>query len=268
MQNSQIVCGARSREQAGVIFDLAWKMVKLNPALSKIIRPIPSKKTLIGLPMDVKFHAISAEAGTAHGLSPAVAILDEVGQVKGPKDAFIEAVETAQGAHDEPLLIAISTQAPTDADLFSTWLDGAAADPQTVSHLYSAPADCDLLDREAWDAANPALGVFRSLSELESFAKGATELPSKESSFRWLYLNQRVEASSPFISRSVWQNCGGEVVDSFKGLPVYGGLDLSAVNDLTALVLVAPVEGKWHVKPTFWLPGDGTAEGAARSCAL
>ena len=49
--------------------------------------------------------------GTAHGLSQRLAILDEVGQVRGPHDAFIEAIETAQGAHDVSLLITISTQA-------------------------------------------------------------------------------------------------------------------------------------------------------------
>ena len=60
---------------------------------------------------NVKYTAISAESGTAHGYSPSLVILDEAGQVRGPHDAFIEAIETAQGAHDDPLLIAISTQA-------------------------------------------------------------------------------------------------------------------------------------------------------------
>jgi hypothetical protein len=61
-----------------------------------------------------------------------------VGQVKGKHDPFIEAIETAQGAHENPLLIAISTQAATDADLFSVWLDDAAAsdDPKIVSHQH------------------------------------------------------------------------------------------------------------------------------------
>jgi phage terminase large subunit-like protein len=118
-QNSQIISGARSRDQASLVYKLAEKMVRLNPALSKIVKPIPSQKTLIGLPMNVEYRAISAEAGTAHGLSPIVAILDEVGQVKGLHDAFVEAIETAQGAHESPILIAISTQAATDADLFS-----------------------------------------------------------------------------------------------------------------------------------------------------
>jgi phage terminase large subunit-like protein len=73
---------------------------------------------LFGLPMNVEYKAISAESGTVHGLSPIVAILDEVRQVKGPYDAFVEAMETAQGAHEGPLLLAISTQAARVADLF------------------------------------------------------------------------------------------------------------------------------------------------------
>lgn len=258
-QNSQIISGARSREQAAIVYKLAEKMVNLNPDLRKIVRPIPSQKTLIGLVMNVEYRAISAEAGTAHGLSPIVAILDEVGQIKGPHDAFVEAIETAQGAHDAPLLFAISTQAPTDGDLFSIWLD-APADPHVVKHLYSAPADCGLSDRIAWSLANPAMGEFRSLADLEQMALRAEELPSTENSFRWLFLNQRIDASAPFVSRSVWQACATPVIDSFKGLPVFVGLDLSEVRDLTALVMIAKPDDRWHVKPTFWLPAEGLRE--------
>ena len=263
-QNSQIISGARSRDQAALVYKLAEKMIRLSPELTKLARVVPSTKTIIGLAMNVEYKAISAEAGTAHGLSPALAILDEVGQVKGPQDGFIEAIETAQGAHDNPLLIAISTQAATDADLFSLWLDDAAksADPRIVAHLYTAPADCEIMDRDAWMAANPAMGVFRSTADLEDFAAQALRLPTKEASFRWLYLNQRVDASAPFISRSAWTDCGAPVVPSFDGLPVFCGLDLSEVSDLTALVCVAPVDGVWHVKPTFWLPGHNLADKA------
>jgi phage terminase large subunit-like protein len=37
-------------------------------------------------------------------------------------------------------------------------------------------------------------------------------------------------------------------------------LDLSAVSDLTALVMVANIEGTWHVEPVFWLPKSGLVE--------
>ena len=86
--------------------------------------------------------------------------------VRGHHYAFIEAMETSQGANDDPLLIAISTQAATDSDLFSIWLDDAEAadDKRIVSHLYSAPKDCKVLDRKAWKIANPALCEIRLLN--------------------------------------------------------------------------------------------------------
>lgn len=87
-------------------------------------------------------------------------------------------------------------------------------------------------------------------------------MPSREAEYRNLILNQRVEMNAPFISRSVWQACAAPVAESFDGLPVFGGLDLSEVSDLTAFVGLAPVDGVWHVRPTFWLPGDGLNEKA------
>ena len=259
--NSQIVSGARSRDQAALVFKLAEKMVRLSPELSKIIRVVPSSKMLIGLVMNVEYKAISAEAGTAHGLSPVLAILDEVGQVRGPQDSFIEAIETAQGAHEKPLLIAISTQAATDADLFSNWLDDAAnaKDKRIVSHVYTAPEDCKLGDKKAWRAANPALGKFRSVQDMADFARQAARLPAKENSFRWLYLNQRIEAASPFLSKTEWEANGGAPNVALGSL-CWAGLDLSASRDLTALVLVFPVGEEFHIVPHFFLPAQGIRE--------
>jgi phage terminase large subunit-like protein len=265
-QNSRIVSGAQTRKQAGEVYNYAAKMVAMSADLRKVVKPIPSQKILIGLPMNVEYQAISADAKGAHGGSPIVAILDEVGQVRGPYDAFIEAIETSQGAYEgRALLIAISTQAPTDNDLFSRWLDAAeiSKDPRIVRHVYSAPDDADLLDREAWRDANPALGVFRSLSDVEEAAERAAQLPTSETTFRWLFLNQRVDASSPFVSRKVWAGCDAKPA-AIDDVPVYGGLDLSETADLTALVLMGRLDGVWQVHPRFWLPADGLADKARK----
>jgi len=96
-----------SRDQAALVFGLAAKMVRLSERLSSIVRIVPSGKRLIGLPLNTEFRALAAEGKTAHGLSPVLAILDEVGQVRGPHSDFIDAVTTSQGAHEAPLLIAI-----------------------------------------------------------------------------------------------------------------------------------------------------------------
>ena len=203
--NSQIVSGAMSREQAGIVFNLAVKMINLNPDLQALVHVNPSGKRLIGTPLNVEYRALAAEGKTTHGLSPILAILDEVGQIRGPQSDFVDAITTAQGAHDAPLLIAISTQAAQDSDMFSLWLDDAerSKDPHIVSHVYSAPKDCSLIDPVAWRAANPALGTFRSLPDLEKQAEKANRMPASENTFRNLCLNQRVSTVSVFVSKGV-----------------------------------------------------------------
>lgn len=266
--NSQIVSGARSREQAAVVFNLASKIVQLSDPLRKIVRIVPSGKRLIGLTMNTEYRALAAEGTTAHGLSPVLAILDEVGQVKGPQDDFIDAITTAQGAHEEPLLIAISTQAPTDADLFSIWLDDAerSEDPAIVSHRYSAPEGCEVDDPAAWAAANPALDLFRSRRDVEEQAAQAKRMPSAENTFRVLTLNQRVNMVAALVSASVWK-AGNKAPADWNDAPIYGGLDLSATTDLTALVLTQRQGDLLMVRPTFWMPADNVAAAAKRDRA-
>ncbi len=266
VQNSQIVSGAMSRDQAGIVFNLAVKMINLNEDLQKLVHIIPSSKRLIGLARNVEYRALSAEGKTTHGLSPILAILDETGQVRGPQDDFVDAVVTAQGAHDAPMLMVISTQAATDADLLSVWIDDAlkGEDAGTVCHVYAAPAEADILSEETWRMANPALGAFRSLPDLQKQAEKAARMPSSENTFRNLILNQRVSTVSPFISKSVWLSCS-DTPDPLEGMPVYGGLDLSQRTDLTAFVLFGvDSDGFKHCYFHFWTPEMGLHDRAKR----
>lgn len=253
--NTQIASGAMSRDQAALIYRLASKMIRMSPKLVPLVKEIPSKKMLIGLPLGVEFQALAADGATAQGLSVYLGLIDEAGQVRGPTSDFISAIETSQGAHEAPLMIYLSTQAPTDADFLSVLIDDATSsqDPHTVCHVYAAPPECDLMDKEAWKMANPGLGLFRSEKDLEEQMKEAVRLPSKENSARNLLLNQRISVNNPFVSKDVWQQNGGKA-GSLVGKKVYGGLDLSAVSDLTGLVLIGE-EG--DVECYSWLPAEG-----------
>lgn len=264
-QNAQLISGAMSRDQSALVFNLASKMVQLSPKLSSIVRIIPSGKRLIGLPLNTEFKALAADGKTAHGLSPLFAVLDETGQVRGPQSDFIDAITTSQGAHAAPLLIVISTQAANDSDLLSVWIDDAKAskDPRIVAHIYEAPKGCDLLDESAWKAANPALGLFRSLDDLKEQMTQAQRMPSMENSARNLLLNQRISTVSPFISPGVWNSCAGQVLP-FGDAPVYCGLDLSARCDLTALVIIGKIAGTWHVVTHAWTPEQGLEDRSKR----
>lgn len=265
VENSQIISGAMSREQASLIFNLAVKMLQLNPDLEPLYRVIPSGKKIFGLRKNVEYRALSAEGSTAHGLSPILALLDEVGQIKGSMTPFVEAITTSQGAYESPLLMMISTQAPTDTDFLSIQIDDAlrSGDPHTVCHLYCADKECDLMDESQWKKANPALGLFRSKKDLEEQLKQASRIPSMEGSARNLLLNQRISLESLWLSPKVWKDCGGEPdLEVFRsGLPVSLGLDLSMRNDLTACVLACKdEEGVIHLLTYAFTPAEGIKE--------
>lgn len=259
--NSQLYSAAQSREQAAVLFGLAAKSVRMSPALNAVVIVRDTAKELVCAELGTKYRALSAEASTAYGLSPVFTVHDELGQVKGPRSELYEALETASGAHEEPLSVIISTQAPTDADLLSVLIDDAekGVDPKVKLALFSADPGADPFDEKTIRQANPAFGDFQNATETMAMAEDARRMPSRENEYRNLILNQRVDRNSPFVSKAVWQANGGPV-GAWGQAPVYSGLDLSATSDLTAHVPIAWIDDAWEVKPTFWLPGEGLRE--------
>lgn len=254
--NSSLYSAAQSREQAALIFNLAAKIVRMSPGLRDGVTIKDSTKEMYCHEIGTRYRALSAEASTAFGLSPVFIVHDELGQVRGPRSQLYEALETATGAQENPLSIIISTQAPADTDLLSVLIDDAIAghDPRVICKLYTAPLTDDPFAEETIKIANPAYGSFLNPTEVMAMADDAKRMPSREAEYRNLILNQRVEAVAQFIAPTVWAKCGAPVGDITKCREVYGGLDLSEANDLTALVLIGKIDQVWHVKPYFWMP--------------
>jgi phage terminase large subunit-like protein len=120
----------------------------------------------------------------------------------------------------------------------------------------------DPFDVESIKKANPAFGDFLNAEEVLKSSRDASRMPSRESSYRNLILNQRVDATSPFVSKSVWDSCNAEPLP-LRG-PIFGGLDLSARTDLTALVLIHKEDEVWQVHPYFWTPQEGLMDRSQR----
>lgn len=259
--NSQLLSAAQSRDQAALLFELAAKMVRMSPTLSPVVRIRDTAKELLCPELGTLYKALSADVATSFGKSPAFSVHDELGQVKGPRSQLYESIETAAAAQEEPLSIVISTQAPTDADLLSVLIDDAltGADPRVKVEIFSASLELDPFSDEAIREANPHFDEFMNQEEVRRQAADAKRMPSRENAYRNLILNQRVEARAPFVSREVWMANAAPPVEIGRA-QVWGGLDLSSVSDLTALVLVAHQGDLWDVHPTFWLPSEGLAE--------
>ena len=148
-------------------------------------------------------------------------------------------LDTSFGARSDPLFVVISTQSNDPEHILSKLIDDGlhSDDPRISCHLYEVPEDCkDIFDPKVWRQANPALGDFRSLADLKAIADKAARMPAEEPKFRNLYLNQRVAPASSLISRAEWMACIGPA-EFVEREDVYLALDMSAVVDLTALVM-------------------------------
>lgn len=283
IENGEIYSAANERDQAAQIYKVASQIVRADPELESMLRCIDSTKTIVCYSNGSFYRAISSEAGSKHGLNPSVVIFDELAQARNRE--LYDVLDTSMGARQEPLFITISTQSNDPQHILSELIDDGlrADDPTTVTHLHAvdeAVTDrrycraCDrqledsnaakcpkcgnetvsaIYDEAEWPAANPALGVFRSLDDMRAMAARAMRMPSFESSFRNLYLNQRVDAKSPLIARPEWMDCKADDAHIATGEAIYIGLDLSGTTDLTAMVAVSANNGD-RVQAWFWKP--------------
>lgn len=266
IRNGQLYSAAQSKDQAAVLFSLAAKMVRMSRTLVGFVGVRDNVKELYCQELGTLYKALSAEAATKFGLSPVFIVHDELGQVRGPRSTLYEALETATGAQENPLSLVISTQAATDNDLLSILIDDAktGADPRVVLSLYAADPTADPFDVETVKQANPGFGILQNAEEVMAMAEDARRMPAREAEYRNLVLNQRIDIRLNFCSETSWKACDGAVVEELTG-DIYGGLDLSEVADLTALVLAAKQpDNCYHVQPTFWLPDEGLYDKAKR----
>lgn len=266
----EVYSAALTRDQAAKLFQEMCAILAAHEELddrANVIRFNKQIEVLTGDGAGSIYAALSADAGSKMGLSPSFVVYDELGSA--PNRDLFDALDTATGARDNPLMVCISTQAAADHHVFSELIDygervnsGDIIDPSFHLTLYAAPQDADPWSREAWIAANPALADFRSLDDVERQASQARLVPSKESAFRNLILNQRVSAVSRFIHKAEWDRCNAApVLADLAGRECYGGLDLSGSRDLTAFVLAFPGEGRtFDIVCQFFMPEANIGE--------
>jgi phage terminase large subunit-like protein len=205
----EVYSAANDKEQAGKTFSEMCAMIERHAILSDRINVKRFGKELEDAKTRSIFRALSADVAGKHGLSPSCVIYDELGQASS-RDLF-DALDTAMGARNDPLMIVISTQAATDIAPMSQLVDygrrikdGVIDDPSFRLFEWSAPIDADPWHEDTWRTANPALGDFLNIEEVRRQASQAKRMPAKEPAFRNLILNQRVSAERTFLTATEW----------------------------------------------------------------
>ena len=162
-----------------------------------------------------------------------------------------DVMATSMGARSQPLMIAITTAGVFDTNSICHELysygkrveEGVIEDDTFLPLIYEADPDDDIHDPKVWKKANPNFGISIKPEYFEKMAREAKTLPSSEIAFRQLHLNQWVNSLASWITDDEWMKSAGNVdLEQLKGRKAYAGLDLAAVEDVTAFVLAFPMD--------------------------
>jgi phage terminase large subunit-like protein len=268
---AEVYSAATDKEQAGIVFGEAVRMVEGSPELAGITTLF---RTSVYVPQTgSSYKVLSKRPGGKHGLNIHGVVLDELHEFRDRE--LYDVLTTGQGARRQPLTMEITTAGYDrnsvcweQHDYAAKVRDGIIEDPSFLGVVFAAGEGDNWHDERVWARANPNLGVSVSLDFLRDEHRKACESPARENTFKRLYLNIWTEQESRWLPVEVWDACEGDGEireESLTGRSCYGGLDLSNTTDITALIWVFPVievdeDGEqaefYDVLARLWLPRD------------
>jgi phage terminase large subunit-like protein len=261
---AEIYSAASDREQAGLIYRAAAKMVDNSAALDSACTCKDSTKTIVGQGRSF-YRALSAEAGTKDGPNASAILFDELHAQ--PDRELWDKLRYAGSARRQPLMLTITTAGSDKETICGEQYEyakrvqaGEIVDDQFFVCIFEADSKDDWTQEATWHRANPSLGVTITIEQFRADLTEALESPAKENSFRRYRLNQWVQTADAWLSMEQWDKCPRDAdAQDLAGRECYAGLDLSATDDTTALELVFPMGDMLQVLSFFWLPEDNIA---------
>lgn len=214
----EIIGAAAKRDQAKLIMETAKRMVRYSRINGKPLSNfLEVRRDAIYFPeLDARYIVVSADGEREHGLNPSAVLIDEW-HALGDKRDLIDALVTAQGAREDPLLIGFSTAGPRprgslyDEYRYAQQVNGGFInDPAFLGVWYEAQKDLEIDDPAAWRQANPSLGVTVNEDWLAKAAADVIAGRAPEYVLRRLHLNQWTSAMERWLNRQKWEECGGE----------------------------------------------------------
>ncbi len=282
-ESAEVYSAAKDTKQAEKVFGPALRMVMGSPVLARRLRYFKNEKRLVDERTGSTYEIITADAKGELGHNPHGFNLDEV--LSQPDGSLWEAMDTADGAREQELLFATSTETDEEVSFGASLIDEAERiqeNPRLSPHSFAfvrkvprskdelrrirktfkghpdLPVSTDVYDERNWKWANPALDQFKSREAMRRHALKAKRDAAADKAFRQFQCNQRVQALFAFFPLDIWDGNVGEpaatmaeLEERLAGKRCWAGLDLSSKLDLTAWCLQFDTgEILWR----FWVP--------------
>lgn len=283
---AQVYAAAAKKEQAGILFSDAVKMVKASAKLKQRLEFSGGE----GREYNIAFHPngsffrpVSRDTGkTGSGPRPHFVLADEVHEL--PDRKSIEMLERGFKFRRQPLLFMITNSGSdrnsvcweehehavkvaaghTEAVNDPAYV-GEVIDDTTFSFVCSLDqGDDPLRDPSCWAKANPLLGVTITEQYLRDVVAQAKAIPGQLNGILRLHFCVWTDADTAWMTRATLEPALADFDPEAEhaGKKVFTGLDLSQNRDITAKASVVQTGLTKDNKPTFdawieaWTPGD------------
>jgi phage terminase large subunit-like protein len=260
---AEIYSAGATKDQAGILFRDAVKMVDKSPDLDKRLKRSggPGREyNMAYLAKSSFFRPVSRETKkTGSGPRPYFALIDELHE--HPDGGIIEMLERGFKFRRQPLLFMI-TNSGSDRNSVC-WAEhewavrvaagndednpdeniaylGKVLDDTTFSYVCALDdGDDPLNDPSCWVKANPLMGVTITEEYLAGVVAQAKNIPSKQNGILRLHFCTWTDAESAWMSREVVEPLMADFdPEEHEGSVVSVGLDLSQNRDITAAAFV------------------------------
>jgi len=273
-ERAEIYACATHRDQAMIMFRDAVAFYQQSPELNK--RLVPSGVgsmiwNLAHLESGSFFRVIASEDNQA-GLRPHMFGADEIWQHKNGK--VVENLRSGFKSREQPLGFMITNSGSDKTSICWQYHDmgvKVACEQLQNDEMFSYICSLDeedlvddkyLSDESLWEKVNPSLKYgLPGYEYMRGQIVEAKGLPAKMSIVQRLNFCIWTGAENPALSMEAWAGCEDKEFDeeTLTGRKCWGGLDLSAVNDLTAFSLLFEPSVKdklWRLMVWLWVPGE------------
>ena len=237
------------------VYGVAVQMVEKHPELQvRRFRYNATGQWRLENPFNAgEMFPVSNDPDGLQGLDPSLAVCDEIGFM--PVESW-DSLLLASGKRPQSLVVGIGT--PGFDKRSALWhLRTRALSGETLPGFlfteYAADEGCDVLDRDQWHKANPALAEgFMNIDALET----AVAL-SPEAHFRIFRLGQWIDGVESWLGddgRNLWRSLEDPWAME-PGAETWVGIDVALKHDSTAISWCQKrPDGKVHVKAKIWQP--------------
>ena len=268
----EVYCVATKKAQAEKAWDEIDRQIERNSDLKSKTKRYVQKSTIVIPGTAARVKMLGKDSKTEDGMNPHFVLVDEYHA--HPDNSMLEVMESAMMARRQSLIYIITTagfnkrsacyqQEHLQAEKV---LEGSLrpAPENFFCIIYTLDEKDDWMDPAVWIKANPNLGVSIIWKKFEDRIKQAIITPEKQNDIKTKNLNVWTEAETRWMQEKTWRACDFPVdPEALAGRPCYGGMDLSASQDITALVFCFPPQSedeKYQFLFRFFIPEENVIE--------